>query len=165
MQHGSRLRKILNSPGKRRGSNDNLVYGVMSVLVVLCKYILVCPRVVMPDGRWVTYREFRDAGPLTGYFATNTNKTIESTFSGKPDRLGSACRRLGARTHEDGAAYDLSMTFRALPRIPVLLRFNDGDEEFPAQCAILFRQSAEKYLDMESLAIVGTFLAGNLIKP
>jgi hypothetical protein len=135
-----------------------------AVCVVLCKYILVCPGEVVQDGMWVTYREFKDAGPLIGYFNTNTNKTIESTFSGRMDPLTKASQQLGAAPVEDGAAYDLSLMFKALPRIPVLLRFNDGDAEFPAQCSILFRQSAELYLDMESLAILGTFLAGNLIR-
>jgi len=100
----------------------------------------------------------------TGYFTTNTNKIVETSFSGRLNLLEKACRKLGARPLEDGAAYDLSLMFKALPRIPVLLRFHDGDEEFPAQCSILFRQSAEQYLDMESLAIAGTFLAGNLIQ-
>lgn len=135
-----------------------------AICVVLCKYVLVCPRDVMPEGTWVTYREFRDAGPLIGYFNANTNKTIVSSFNGRLDLLAACAQKLGAAPMEDGAAYDLSLMFNALPRIPVLLRFNDGDEEFPAHCSILFRQSAEHYLDMESLAIAGTFLAGNLIK-
>lgn len=135
-----------------------------AICVVLCKYILVCPGEVMQDGMWVTYREFKNAGPLIGYFNANTNKTIESTFSGRMGLLTKASQKLGATPIEDGAAYDLSLMFNALPRIPVLLHFNDGDAEFPAQCSILFRQSAEHYLDMESLAIAGTFLAGNLIK-
>ena len=135
-----------------------------AICVALCKYILVCPQEVMQDGMWVTYREFKDAGPLIGYFNTNTNKTIESTFSGRLDLLTRASQKLGATTVLDNASYDLSLIFKALPRIPVMLRFNDGDAEFPAHCSILFRQSAEHYLDMESLAIVGTFLAGNLIR-
>ena len=135
-----------------------------AICVVLCKYILVGPGEVLQDGTWVTYREFKDAGPLIGYFNANTNKTIQSSFSGRLDLLVASSKRLGATPVEDGAAYDLSLMFKALPRIPVLLRFNDGDDEFPPHCSILFRQSAEQYLDMESLAIVGTFLAGNLIK-
>ncbi len=146
---------ITDSSGKRAN---------FAVSVLLCKYILTCPQEVMNDGTWVTYREFRDAGPLMEYFTTNTNKIVETSFSGRLDLLEKACRKLGARPLEDGASYDLSLMFKALPRIPVLLRFNDGDEEFPAQCSILFRQSAEQYLDMESLAIAGTFLAGNLIQ-
>ena len=36
--------------------------------------------------------------------------------------------------------------------------FNDADEEFPAQSAVLFERRAEKYLDMECLAMVGMLL-------
>ena len=60
------------------------------------------------------------------------------------------------------SSYDISLTFDFLPRIPVLLRFNDKDSEFPAQCAIMFPQSAETFLDMECMAIGGTLLAGTL---
>jgi hypothetical protein len=50
------------------------------------------------------------------------------------------------------------MQFNALPEIPVLMLFNDADEEFPAQCAVLFERCAEKYLDIECLAMVGMLL-------
>jgi len=36
--------------------------------------------------------------------------------------------------------------------------FNDTDDEFAAQCAVLFERRAEKYLDMECLAMVGMLL-------
>ena len=55
-------------------------------------------------------------------------------------------------------SYDLCMQFNALPKIPVLMLFNDADKEFPAQCAVLFERRAEKYLDMECLAMVGMLL-------
>jgi hypothetical protein len=134
-----------------------------AVSVVLCQYILQCPEDTPKTGDWVTYREFRDAGPLVGYFATNTNKTIETEFAGKIATLESASGRLGGVRFDDGSSYDVSIKFDFLPKIPVLLRFNDRDNEFPAQCSILFRQSAEEYLDMECLSIGGTFLSGTLI--
>ncbi|MDJ0666475.1 MAG: DUF3786 domain-containing protein [Desulfobacterales bacterium] len=133
-----------------------------AVCVVLCCYVLQCPPDTPPVGDWVTYREFKDAGPLVSYFTANTNKIIETTFSGRLDALENAGRALGGRRYDDGASHDLSLQFAFLPRIPVLLRFNDRDEEFPAQCSVLFRQSAEAYLDMECTAIGGTFLAGYL---
>ena len=134
-----------------------------AVCVLLCRYILLCPQQIPPDGHWVTYREFKDAGPLTVYFANNTNKILETTFPDTPEALMTACKNLGGGAFDDDSAHDLSMIFYALPRIPVLLRFNFKDDDFPAQCTVLFRQSAERYLDMESLAIAGTFLAGRLI--
>ncbi|MFC1868393.1 DUF3786 domain-containing protein [Thermodesulfobacteriota bacterium] len=51
-----------------------------------------------------------------------------------------------------------------MPRIPVVLRFNDADNLCPAQCSILFRQSAEIFLDFRSMGITGTFLTGNISK-
>jgi len=58
-----------------------------------------------------------------------------------------------------GLSYDLSYEFNALPRIALLLLFNDGDEEFPAKCTVLFQRHAEYYLDPESLAMTGACLA------
>ena len=133
-----------------------------AVCVVLCCYVLQCPPNTPSVGEWVTYREFKDAGPLVSYFTANTNKIIETTFAGRLAELEDAGRELGGRRFDDGASHDLSLQFDFLPRIPVLLRFNDRDEEFPAQCSVLFRQSAEAYLDMECVAIGGTFLAGYL---
>jgi len=46
----------------------------------------------------------------------------------------------------------------ALPRVPVILLFNDADDEFPAQSSVLFEQRAEKYLDPECLAMAGRLL-------
>ncbi len=135
-----------------------------AVCVVLCCYVLQCPESTPRAGEWVTYREFKDAGPLVGYFAANTNKVIETAFAGNLSGLEDACRGLGGRPFDDGASHDLSVVFDFLPRIPVLLRFNDRDDEFPAQCSVLFRQSTEAYLDMECTAIGGTFLAGHLMR-
>jgi hypothetical protein len=133
-----------------------------AVSVVLCRYILQCPAVLPVPGEWVTYREFRDAAPLTGYFTANTNKVIETTFTGKLTALEDACRRIGGCYLEE-PSFDLAVAFELLPRIPVYFRFNDRDDEFPAQSSILFRRSAEHYLDMECLAIGGTLLTELLI--
>jgi hypothetical protein len=133
-----------------------------TVSVVLCRYILQCPAAAPAPGGWVTYREFRDAAPLTGYFTTNTKKIIETTFAGRLSVLEEACRRIRG-SFADTSSFDLAVVFDFLPRIPVYLRFNDRDDEFPAQSSFLFRRSAERYLDMECLAIGGTLLAGLLI--
>jgi hypothetical protein len=52
-------------------------------------------------------------------------------------------------------SYDVSMQLTALPKIPVLLLFNDVDDEFPARCSVLFQKSIENYLDMETVALIG----------
>lgn len=134
-----------------------------AISVVLFQYVFSCPAEIPIAGDWVTFREFKDAGPLAGYFTSNTNKIIETTFSGNPEAIQYACKKLGGRLLDD-PSWALSVEFDMLPRIPIRLRFNDKDDEFPAQCSILFRQSAESYIDMESLAIGGTYLISTLTK-
>jgi hypothetical protein len=135
-----------------------------AVRVILAKYVLTCPDLLPPlSNTWMTYREFRDAGPLVSYFTGNTNKNIEQHFSGARADLEQCCKMLGAQI-EESESYDLSARFQALPRIPVVLNFNDADEMFPAACSILYQASAEVFLDMECLAMTGTLLAGKLLK-
>ena len=66
---------------------------------------------------------------------------------------------MGGFAHQMEISYDLAVKFDALPRISLLLLFNDGDEEFPAKCTVLFQKHAEYYLDPESLAMTGACLA------
>ncbi len=134
-----------------------------AVNVMLCKYVLTHQgEAEVGRDRLVTYREFRDSGPLTSYFTTNTNKTIESTFSGNISELSRRALAIGGEIITSDS-YDLSLEFYAFPRIPVILNFNDQDELFPAVCSVLYRSSAEQFLDMECLAMTGTLLTGKLI--
>ena len=131
--------------------------------VMICKYILSCPaELPVSEGELVTYREFKDAGPLISFFTTNTNKTLEAAFAGNTEALRQRALAIGGKTRSS-EAYDLSLEFHAFPRIPVYLNFNDRDDTFPAGCSILYRSSAALFLDMECLAMTGTLLTGKLI--
>lgn len=134
-----------------------------AVQVMICKYILSCPAKPPADmGELVTYREFKDSGPLTSYFTTNTNKTLESAFAGNVPGLRERALAVGGKV-VSSEIYDLALQFQAFPRIPVYLNFNDRDDTFPATCSVLYRSSAALYLDMECLAMTGTLLTGKLI--
>ncbi len=65
--------------------------------------------------------------------------------------------------YEEGWHYDISFLFYTLSHIPVLLLFNEADELFPAQCIILFKETIEHFLDMESVAILGLILTDYLL--
>lgn len=134
-----------------------------AVKVVLCKYLLMGPETISkrPD-RLVSFREFKNAGPLFSNFTANTNKIIETSFSGHVDALGRQCQKNGGVLMESDS-YDLSIRFRGLPRIPVILNFNDKDELLPAKSIFLYHDTAEDFLDLECLTITGTYLTGLLI--
>jgi hypothetical protein len=126
--------------------------------VILCKYLLLCPDDPPKGYEWVSYRGLKDSGPLTKYFAHDVERAIVEYFKGRVHRLAEASEVLGAYAPTIDASYDLSVQFDALPRVPLVLLYNDADEEFPAKCSVLFENRVEHYLDAECLAMVGRLL-------
>jgi len=137
---------------------------VFAIKLVLCKYLFMCPdKVSDSSNRLVTFRELAKAGPLFSNVTANTNKIIETSFSGQLEKLKTRCLKLGGimmRTK----SYDLSVRFLALPRIPIILNFNDQDELMPAKAVFLYHDNADVYLDLESLTLTCTYLTGMLIQ-
>lgn len=140
---------IIGSDGKRPS---------FDICIILSKYFLLCPEVPSDKKDWVAYRDFKDSGPLLNFYANDIEKPIAQTFSGKGDILRSAGKKLGGVIPELDLSYDFFMQFKVLPKIPVLLLFNDADTDFPATCSVLFQRNAETHLDAECLAMVGALL-------
>jgi Domain of unknown function (DUF3786) len=131
---------------------------------VFYQYLLTCPDSICKNSdKLVTLREFPDSGPLFSRFTANTNKIIETTFSGKLDDLKDQCCSLNGAIMEN-ASYDLSVKFTALSKIPIILNFNDKDEMMPANAVFLFDGNANSYLDLKSLGALLTYLTGYLIQ-
>jgi hypothetical protein len=133
-----------------------------AVRVALCRYLLLAPKTAPAGEEWVSYKDFKDAAPFVGGFVSNTEQALVKYFSGRLDRLKEACRKLRAQPADLDLSYQLAVRFEALPHIPLLLLFNDEDEEFPAQGTLLFQKKAAGYLDMECLAILGWYLTDTL---
>jgi hypothetical protein len=133
-----------------------------SIKVVLCQYLLLHPASHREDSTWVSYKDFKNAGPFANAFHNNAEMTLAKNFTGRLGTLKEACLALGGYNHFINSAYDLHLKFDALPTVPILLLCNDADDEFPAQCILLFERRAKNYLDMECLAILGWLLADYL---
>jgi hypothetical protein len=128
------------------------------VCVILCKYLLLAPDSRPKEKDWVSYRGLKDSGPLINYFSNDVERAISSHFSGKLGELVQTAYSLGGYRPDIEPDYDLCVGFNALPMIPIIMLFNDTDDEFPSTCSILFERRAEKYLDAECLAIAGRLL-------
>lgn len=138
---------------------------IHAVSVVLLKYLILSPGRVPAGGEdWVSYKDFRDAAPFVNGYVNNSERAIARHFSGRLEQLRAAAEGLGALPSPLELSYQFTALIAPLPRIPQLLLFNDEDEDFPAQCTLLFQRRAEKFLDMECLAIIGWLLADFLIQ-
>ncbi|MFA5904666.1 MAG: DUF3786 domain-containing protein [Desulfobacula sp.] len=136
-----------------------------AIKLLLAKYIITCPEKISPgSARLLTFREFPGSGPLFSRFVDNTSKIMETTFSGCLAELEKRCRELnGCIVETEG--YDLSVRFKALPRIPIILNFNDKEDGMPARAGFLFYDNASSYPDLQTLSIISTYLTGRLIDP
>lgn len=139
--------KGIEGPGGKQPSH--------SISVVLCRYLIMTPAELPGNREWTAYRDFPDARPFVEGFSNTAERAIAKNFSGAPDRLADACRRLGGYPVDGDFSYDVALCVDALPRVPLLLLFNDRDEHFAASASVLFEHRARHFLDMECLAIVG----------
>jgi len=126
----------------------------LSICVILCKYLLMCPLIEPLGGNWMAFKDFKDAAPLVNAFSNTVAGPMAETFSGRVPELEKCGKKMGGYPPGEEFPYDLCMQFDALPKVPLLLLFNDMDDEFPAQCGVLFEKRTEKFIDMECLAMV-----------
>lgn len=80
-------------------------------------------------------------------------------FTGKTNALRHACEKLGGKKMEKGdAAYGLQL----FPFLPLILRFWDADEDFPASLQILVDQNILGYMHYETLMFAISHLLDRL---
>lgn len=132
------------------------------ICIILCRYLLMCPEILPCDREWVAFRDLKDSGPLTVYFKDNVEQAIAAGFAGKLETLKSCTAVLNGTAPNLDVSYDFAVQVAGLPRIPMVLLFNDADESFPSECFVLFERQVEIYLDAECIAMLGHRLAGML---
>jgi len=135
----------------------------VSIRIVLCHYLLQAGVGRLAD-EWVSYRDFKDSAFFISYFQINAEDRIARYFSGKAHDLERAAVKLAGSPYTGFQTGDVCHYIQALPRVPLLLIFYDGDDELPASCKLLFDRSAPVWLDMECLAVLGSIVAQRLIR-
>jgi hypothetical protein len=132
------------------------------ICIILCRHLLMCPEILPHDPQWVAFRDLKDSGPLTVYFKDNVEQGIATLFSGNTDELKRCTKALNGVAPNLDVSYDLAVQVAGLPKIPMVLLFNDADDAFPSECSILFERQVETYLDAECIAMLGHRLARQL---
>jgi len=148
-------RNIIGPEGKRPDYD---------ICVILSQYILLCPNEDPEENDWLSFRDLKDSAPLINYFTNDVERPIARFFAGKTNDLKKAGTMLGGYPPDLDVTYDMTMQFDALPRVPVIMLFNDSDEEFSSKCSVLFERRAENYLDAECIAMLGRQLFVHLKK-
>lgn len=134
------------------------------ICVILSQYLLLCPDSVAARDQWVRYRNFKNGAPLRAYFTTEVEAAIGSYFSQKLELLRHISSEFGGFSPEISVKYDYAMQLNLLPKVPVIVLVNDADELFQAHCSVLFKEETERYLDCESIAMLGRHLYSRIVQ-
>jgi hypothetical protein len=111
------------------------------------------------SGKWVAFSELRSGMVKASSFLREAEDPIKELFKGDLERASAAIKRLGAEQSGDFPTPHAWILF-LLPKVPVVILYWPEEDEFPAKVKILFDQTADKFLDVESLM----FLLEGLVK-
>ena len=121
---------------------------------LLALHYLLCDLPVVPEGRWITFREF-PGGAF--YWQPFLARSIQPLVRAIGDDLGLLRARLErfAAKIEAGPADALSARIAAVGRIDVLFVYRPGDAEFPATSDLLYDACARRVYGAEDAAVLG----------
>jgi len=111
--------------------------------------------------KWVSFADLPDGRMYNAAFQGYSGDEIVKRFGLDLEGFKSACSKAGGEPVDVGSA---SFVFQALPKVPLMLTYWLGDEDFPSSCRILFDESVSHYLPIDACAILGSTLTGRVIR-
>lgn len=142
-----------------KGCNDN-DDRLSDFQVALLLYYLLTADDSLLSGKWISFADLPDGRMYNAAFQGYSGDEVVKAFGFDLDEFRSACLKAGGEPIEIGNA---SFVFQALPRVPLMLTYWLGDEEFPSSCKVLFDESASHYVPIDACAILGSMLTRKVI--
>ncbi|HEY3344671.1 MAG TPA: DUF3786 domain-containing protein [Anaerolineaceae bacterium] len=115
-----------------------------------------------PTGTWVSFGELPDGRVYEKAYQGYSGDQLARTFGSQIERVRQACQKAGGEVVP--GVGDAAYRFTALPRIPLLLTYWLGEDEFPSTARVLFDRSAGDQLPVDVCAILGKMLVSRVIK-
>ena len=112
-------------------------------------------------GKWVSFAELPDGRTYNSAFQGYSGNEIVKAFGLDITSFARACEKGGGVGTPFG---DAAYIFYALPRLPMLVNYWCGDEDFPSSSKILFDGSVSHYLPTDVCAILGSMLTRKILK-
>lgn len=104
-------------------------------------------------GDWQPFEQLKGARPFGPAFRKGNLAPFAATFNAHADDLRRALLEFGGKALPTG---DVGYEIDVFPCIPMRVLFWDGDEEFSAQCNLLFDRSATDFIHVESLVSIAS---------
>jgi len=110
---------------------------------------------------WVSYRDLPGARYHEPAFVAEVEGPLSRGLAGRLEPLRNWAQ---GNTRPVDLPGDVAAAWYVLPRVPLLIIFNEADEEFAASARVLFDASASGYLPTEDLSVLGELAAQRLLE-
>ena len=112
-------------------------------------------------GEWVKFKNLPGASFYDPTYRKRSTNRILAAFGDQPKQLLEAAAAVSGRPADFG---DVSVELDIFPKVKAVVVLYRGDDEFPPEAGILFRDDIVNYLPLEDIAVCAGLLAGRLAK-
>lgn len=113
------------------------------------------------QGKWISFSELPEGRFYQQAFQEYSGNVLSNLFQDDLAGFEKAAQTMGGERTPFG---QVAFRFLALPRVPLLAAYWQGDEDFLPSCQVLFDGSVSHYLPTDGCAILGKTLTQKLIK-
>jgi hypothetical protein len=152
----------LTFPGLEAFNTENGTQASALVQTLLLYYFITANGAPLA-GQWVSFAQLPGGRFYNQAFQGYTGVELARFFNSNKDIFLQACEHAGG-IRQLQAPGDAAVYFQALPHVPLLLIYWEGDEDFPSSFQILFDSSVANYLPTDACAILGSNLTSRLKK-
>jgi hypothetical protein len=124
-------------------------------------YYLKTSKGAPPAGEWVSLAGLPGGMMYAQAFQGYSGNRLVRSFGDQIELFRQACQSAGGAP---AALADAAFSFTALPRVPLLVTFWQGEDEFPSASKVLFDATATHHLPIDVCAILGSMLVSRIIK-
>lgn len=129
---------------------------VMEWEQVLVLHYLLSPVSEKPSGDLKAFLEIPDGHFYNDTFQRRAKIPLVETFGSDPQRLLKVGNNLGGKQVQYG---DVAVEIHAFPNVPLTVLIWEGDDEFPPDGNVLFRDDIDKRMAIEDIVVVANILA------
>ncbi len=112
-------------------------------------------------GSWTSYSELKGGMIKMSSFQRDCEEPLRELFDSDFDKASVILSRMGAKK-QNGFPTPAAWKVYLLPKMPVLILYWPGEEEFASKVKILFDSRADRFLDAESIIFLVEGLVRNM---
>jgi len=115
----------------------------------------------LPAQEWIAFTELPNGRFYTNAFQGYTGNKLARAFGNDVKGFAETAVSIGGNPVEFA---DAAFQFQVLPKVPVLVAYWMGDEDFPPSYKLLFDANINHHMPTDACAIIGSMLTSKLLK-